>query len=44
MCHQEYKKCFNKADSAAQYVAYAVKEGKVSPRYQVEKVSGMRQA
>lgn len=40
MCHEEYEKCFNAAKRAAEYVAYAAKEGQVSPRYALEKVSG----
>ena len=40
MCHEEYEKCFNTAKNAAEYVAYAAKEGEVSPEFALEKVSG----
>ncbi len=38
MCHQQHEKCFEKADKAAEYVAYAAKLGEVNPDYKVQKV------
>ncbi len=39
-CHESYKRCFNTAEKAAEFVAHAAKHGQVDPKLAVEKVSG----